>query len=62
MPTGRELEVLALLGEGLSNQQIATALGITHRTARAHVGSILRKLKLQSRLQAGLVAASISRA
>ncbi|WP_413810751.1 response regulator [Streptomyces sp. OE57] len=55
--TAREQEVLALVGEGKSNQQIATALFITERTARTHVSNVLRKLGLSSRTQAALWAA-----
>jgi DNA-binding NarL/FixJ family response regulator len=52
----REREVLALLGKGLSNRQISQLLGVTERTTKAHVGNILSKLRLESRLQAGLLA------
>jgi DNA-binding NarL/FixJ family response regulator len=54
--TERELEVLALVGRGLSNKEIATELGITERTARTHVSNILGKLSLASRTQAALYA------
>ena len=54
--TERELEVLALVGRGLSNKEIATELGITERTARTHVSNILGKLGLASRTQAALYA------
>jgi DNA-binding CsgD family transcriptional regulator len=50
--TARELEVLALLGEGLSNQAIADRLVISAKTAEHHVGRILRKLGLRSRAEA----------
>ena len=50
--TSRELEVLALLGEGLSNQAIADRLVISPKTAEHHVGRILRKLGLRSRAEA----------
>jgi DNA-binding CsgD family transcriptional regulator len=50
--TARELEVLALLGEGLSNQAIADRLVISPKTAEHHVGRILRKLGLRSRAEA----------
>jgi DNA-binding NarL/FixJ family response regulator len=52
--TEREREVLALVGRGASNKEIATALFITERTARTHVSNILGKLGLASRTQAAL--------
>jgi DNA-binding NarL/FixJ family response regulator len=52
--TEREREVLALVGQGASNKEIATALFITERTARTHVSNILGKLGLASRTQAAL--------
>jgi DNA-binding NarL/FixJ family response regulator len=54
--TERELEVLALVGRGRSNKEIAADLGITERTARTHVSNILGKLGLASRTQAALYA------
>lgn len=52
----RELEVLTLIAEGLSNQEIADRLIISERTARNHVGNILAKLHLANRTQAALYA------
>ena len=52
--TDREKEVLALVGRGLANKEIAYELGITERTARTHVSNILGKLGLASRTQAAL--------
>jgi len=52
--TEREREVLALVGQGASNKEIATALFITERTARTHVSNILCKLGLASRTHAAL--------
>lgn len=52
----REREVLALLGQGLSNKQIAARLNMAEKTARAHVSSILQKLNLEGRTQAALYA------
>ena len=54
--TEREHEVLALVAQGLSNQQIADALVISERTARTHVSNILGKLGVASRTQAALLA------
>jgi DNA-binding NarL/FixJ family response regulator len=52
--TPREREVLALIADGRSNQQIATALVVSERTARTHVSNILAKLGVASRTQAAL--------
>jgi NarL family two-component system response regulator LiaR len=54
--TEREVEVLKLIAQGLSNQQIAETLIISDRTARTHVGNILSKLHLANRTQAALYA------
>ncbi|GAA4901483.1 response regulator [Streptomonospora salina] len=54
--TPREREVLAWVGEGLSNRQLARRLGITEPTAKTHVSRILAKLDLQSRVQAAIAA------
>jgi LuxR family maltose regulon positive regulatory protein len=48
----RELEVLQLMAEGLSNQQIADRLIISLSTAKNHVHNILEKLNVQGRTQA----------
>ena len=48
----RELEVLALLGKGASNAQIAAQLVISEETAKTHVKRILRKLGAANRLEA----------
>jgi DNA-binding NarL/FixJ family response regulator len=54
--TEREREVLILVTQGEANKAIASALGITERTARTHVSNILGKLGLASRTQAALFA------
>jgi DNA-binding NarL/FixJ family response regulator len=46
--TAREREIVQLLSEGRSNQEVADALGISVRTAETHRASILRKLGLDS--------------
>jgi DNA-binding NarL/FixJ family response regulator len=57
--TSRELEVLQLLVEGLSNQTIAERLFISHHTVRNHVQRILTKLGAHSKLEAVAVATRI---
>ncbi|MFE9370465.1 response regulator [Streptomyces sp. NPDC006711] len=54
--TGREREVLAMLGEGLSNQDIAQRMAIGIGTVKTHVGAILEKTGSTSRVQAALLA------
>lgn len=54
--TGRELEILSLLAQGKTNQEIATALYITPGTVRVHVHAILHKLEVSDRHQAVVVA------
>lgn len=54
--TDRELEVLGLIVEGLSNPQIAERLVVTKSTAKAHVHSILQKLYVADRTQAAVYA------
>jgi DNA-binding CsgD family transcriptional regulator len=56
--TGREQEVLGLLGRGLSNRQIAEVLVISEHTAANHVRSILMKTGSTNRTQAALLASS----
>ena len=54
--TQREVEVLKLVAEGLSNQNIADELVVSERTVGKHVGNILEKLHLANRTQAALYA------
>ena len=56
--TPREEEVLDLIGEGLSNAEIAERLFISRSTAKVHVHNILTKLGARSRVQAAIVARS----
>ena len=48
--TPREIEVLSYVGQGLENKEIAELLGITERTVKAHVTSLLAKLDLPNRV------------
>lgn len=50
--TERELEVVSLLAEGLSNKEIARALGISVDTAKFHVGRVIGKLDASGRTDA----------
>ncbi len=54
--TKRELEVLTLITQGKTNQQIAETLFITSGTARVHVHAILQKLAVSDRTQAAIIA------
>ena len=54
--SARELEVLKLIVEGMSNKEIASALSITESTVKNHVNSILSKLNVKDRTQAATTA------
>jgi DNA-binding NarL/FixJ family response regulator len=54
--SSRELEVLHLIARGMENAEVAAALGISPRTAKNHVSSILAKLGVPSRVQAAIYA------
>jgi NarL family two-component system response regulator LiaR len=54
--TEREVDVLKLVAQGLTNQDIAEKLVISERTVRTHVSHILDKLHLANRTQAALYA------
>lgn len=54
--TNRELEVLSLITQGLSNQEIADQLFITLKTVKTHVSNILSKLEVSDRTQATIYA------
>lgn len=54
--TSRERDVLTLLGEGLSNGQIARRLHLVEGTVKAHVSATLVQLHADNRVQAAIVA------
>ena len=54
--TSRELEILRLIAQGLTNQEIGDELVLSERTVRTHVSHILGKLHLANRTQAALYA------
>ena len=49
--TPREREVIGLIGDGLSNKEIATRLNIAAHTVKSHVRNVMEKLALHTRLQ-----------
>ena len=57
----RQLQVLQLLGEGKTNEQIAKQLFRSPNTIKLHVSAILRRLELKSRTQAALLASQLAR-
>ena len=54
--TEREREVLALIGEGLSNDEIGTRLVVSPATARTHVSRVMTKLGARDRAQLVVIA------
>jgi len=59
--TEREHEILALLGTGATNRQIARKLFISDRTVGVHVSRVLHKLQVTNRAQAAALAAKVAR-
>lgn len=54
--TPREVEVLACVGRGLENKEIAELLGITERTVKAHITNLLAKLDRPNRVSLAIYA------
>ena len=54
--TPRELEVLTLMGRGLSNSDLADSLALSEATVKTHVARIFAKLSLRDRAQAVVLA------
>jgi DNA-binding CsgD family transcriptional regulator len=56
--TSRERQVLAYAARGMTNKQIAAAIGISDRTVQFHLGNVLSKLDAASRTEAAVIALS----
>ena len=56
MLTAREREILQLLADGMSNNEVATKLFISQETVKSHVRHILAKLEADTRTQAVAIA------
>ena len=54
--TPKEQQVLDLIGEGMTNRQIGSRLGLAEKTVKNHVSAMLAKLGVESRTQAAIIA------
>jgi len=54
--TRREMEVLEMLGRGMKNKAIASELFLSEKTVKTHVGAVLKKLQVNDRTEAALLA------
>ena len=57
--TGRQTEILALVGRGLTDAEVAARLGLSVRTVQSHIASARRTLGAGNRRQAALLAAEL---
>ena len=53
--TRRELEVLRMMADGMSNRRIADELGVSYHTVRNHVSAILTKLRVRNQEEAARI-------
>jgi two-component system response regulator DevR len=54
--TGRELEILDLIGDGMTNREIGATLFLAEKTVKNHISRILAKLGVERRVQAAMLA------
>ncbi|MET8944064.1 response regulator transcription factor [Streptomyces sp. NPDC004542] len=57
--TEREREILALIGEGLTNRQIGERLYLAEKTVKNHISRLLAKLGVERRIQAAVIATQV---
>ena len=57
--TAREREILALIGEGLTNRQIGQRLYLAEKTVKNHISRLLAKLGVERRIQAAVIATQV---
>ncbi|OLZ68992.1 DNA-binding response regulator [Streptomyces sp. IMTB 2501] len=57
--TDREQEILALIGEGLTNRQIGERLYLAEKTVKNHISRLLAKLGVERRIQAAVIATQV---
>lgn len=56
--TGREMEVLSVIGDGLSNREIGARLYVSPKTVEKHISSLMGKLKVHTRAQLAAIASA----
>ncbi|MBW3363079.1 MULTISPECIES: response regulator [Streptomyces] len=59
--TDRERDILALIGEGLTNREIGLRLYLAEKTIKNHISRLLAKLGVERRVQAAVIAAQVPR-
>ena len=57
----RERDILALIGEGLTNREIGKKLYLSEKTVKNHISRLLAKLGVQRRVQAAVIASQVER-